>query len=105
MKAYGANKATEFSKKQIGVIYRLAKTGELKVERFVMSNLYDMADYYGYDDSHSVEREESKILEILDLVFNKDIEAAQVAIGEYTEWLYNSLSAKYQRSANREMVK
>lgn len=105
MKAYGNNKATEFSKKQIGVIYRMAKSGELKVERFVMTNLYDMADYYGYDDNHSVEREESKILAILELVFNKDIEAAQVAIDEYTEWLYNSLSAKYQRAANRELVK
>lgn len=105
MKAYGNNKATEFSKKQIGVIYRMAKNGELKVERFVMTNLYDMADYYGYDDNHSVEREESKILSILELVFNKDIEAAQVAIDEYTEWLYNSLSAKYQRATNRELVK
>ena len=105
MKAYGNNKATEFSKKQIGVIYRLAKSGELKVERFVMTNLYDMADYYGYDDNHSVEREESKILAILELVFSKDLEAAQAAIDEYTEWLYNSLSAKYQRAANRELVK
>ena len=105
MKTYGNNKATEFSKKQISDIYRMAKTGELKVERFVMSNLYDMADYYGYDDNHSVEREESKILAIIELVFNNDVEAAQEAIDEYTEWLYNSLSAKYQRAANRELVK
>lgn len=105
MKTYGANKATEFSKKQIGVIYRLAKNGEIKVEQFVMSNLYNMADYYGYDDNHSVEREEKKILDILELVFDKNLEDAQKAIDEYTEWLFNSLSAKYQREASRELVK
>lgn len=105
MKTYGANKATEFSKKQISVIYRMAKSGELKVERFVMSNLYDLADYYGYDDNHSVEREEKKILDILALVFDKNLEDAQKAIDEYTEWLFNSLSAKYQREASRELVK
>lgn len=33
MRNYGANKATEFTKKQIGVIYRMAKNGELKVEK------------------------------------------------------------------------
>ncbi len=33
---YGANKATEFSKKQIGVIFGMAKRGELKVEKFIM---------------------------------------------------------------------
>lgn len=105
MKTYGANKATEFSKKQVGVIYRMAKNGELNVEQFVMNNLYDMADYYGYDDNHSVEREEKKILDILALVFDKNLEDAQKAIDEYTEWLFNSLSAKYQREASRELVK
>ena len=46
MKNYGANKATEFSKKQISVIYGMAKRVELKVEKWVMSDLYDLADYY-----------------------------------------------------------
>lgn len=49
MKQYGAMKATEFSRKQIGVIFAKAKAGELKVEKFVMSDFYTMADYYDYD--------------------------------------------------------
>ena len=71
MRNYGANKATEFTKKQIGVIYRMAKNGELKVEKWVISDFYDLADYYGYDDNGSVEASERKIKKILDAVFEK----------------------------------
>lgn len=104
MKAYGANKATEFSKKQIGVIYRMAKNGELKVEKFVMSELYNLADFYGYDDNHNVERAEAKVLGILESVFAGNVEDAQKRINDFTEWHYNLLSAKYQRNADRALV-
>ena len=104
MKNYGANKATEFTKKQIGVIYRNAKEGKLTVEQFVMSDLYNMADYYGYDDNHSVERAESKILAILESVFANNLEEAQERINAYTESLFNDLSPKAQRKANRSIV-
>ena len=69
MKEYGANKATEFSKKQISVIYSKAKNGELKVEKWYMSRLYDLAEYYGYDYNRSVEFEERSILKIIESVF------------------------------------
>lgn len=71
MRNYGANKTTEFTKKQIGVIYRMAKNGELKVEKWVISDFYDLADYYGYDDNRNVEASEKKIKKILDAVFEK----------------------------------
>lgn len=35
MKNYGAMKATEFTRKQIGVIYSKAKKGELKIEKWL----------------------------------------------------------------------
>ena len=104
MKQYGANKATEFSKKQIGVIFGMAKRGELKVEKFVMSDLYNLADYYGYDDNKSVEQSEKYILSILNNVFDGNIIKAQEEINEYTERLYKSLSAKAQKSADRTFV-
>ena len=104
MKQYGANKATEFSKRQIGVIYRMAKNGELKVEKFAMSHLYDLADYYGYDDNHSVERAEVKVLNILDKVFSGDIESAQAAIDEFTAYTFDLMSTKYQKNADRTLV-
>lgn len=104
MKTYGANKSTEFSKKQIGVVFGKAKAGELKVERFIMSDLYDLADYYGYDDNGNVERAERKVLAILDEVFAGNNEKAQALIDEYTESTFNGLSNKAKAKANREIV-
>lgn len=104
MKVYGNNKATEFSRKQIGVIYSKAKAQELKVEKWIMSDLYDMADYYGYDDNGSVADAERRILAILDAVFAKDLEKAQELINDYTEYTWNLLSNKSKKNANRSLV-
>ena len=104
MKKYGANKATEFTKKQIGVIYGKAKSGQLRVEKWVASEMYDLADYYGYDDNRTVEDLEGKILRILDAVFEGNLERAQELIDTYTESSWELMSAKYQRKANRGLV-
>lgn len=105
MKTYGnGKKATEFSKKQIGVIYGKAKKGELRVQRFVMSDLYDLADYYDYDDNGSVEFAERQIRVILDEVFAGNLERAQELIDGYTETLFSQLGLKAQKRANRELV-
>lgn len=105
MKEYGSNKATEFTKKQIGVIYRMAKNGDLKVEKWIMSELYDLAEYYGYDDNRSVEESERKILKILDSVFENDLEKTQELIDKYTESTFALLSRKRQQAVNRELTK
>ena len=104
MKTYGFNKATEFTKKQIGVIYRLAKEGTLKVQKSEISNLYDLADYYGYDDNGSVAEDEKIVLLILEAVFDKDYERAQKLINQHTESTYNLLSRKNQQSWNSEIL-
>ena len=104
MKQYGARKSTEFSKKQIGVIYGMAKRSELKVEKWVIGDFYDLADYYGYDDNGSVADAESRILRILDAVFTNDVEKAQNLIDGYTEYTFNLLGMKAQNNANRELV-
>lgn len=85
MKEYGAFKATEFTKKQIGMLYKMAKNGELKIEKWVIADLYDLADYYNYDYNRSVERAETDILKILKAVFSNEIEKAQILINDYTE--------------------
>lgn len=105
MKQYGAMKATEFSRKQIGVIFAKAKAGELKVEKFVMSDFYTMADYYDYDYNGSAEKAEREIKDIIEAVFEKDMDKAQDLIDEYTEHLFNSLGIKAQKAADRELVK
>lgn len=104
MKQYGAMKATEFTKKQINVIFRMAKNGELKVQKFVINDMYNLADFYGYDDNKNAERSEVKIMNILDNVFSGNVEKSQDLIDEYTEWLFGNLSMKYQQKADRALV-
>ena len=104
MKQYGNNKATEFSKKQIGVIYRLAKEGKLQVQKSQMKDLYDMADYYGYDDNGSVEQYERHVLIILNYVFSNDLDKAQEEINRLTESNYNLLSNKAKANWDSELI-
>lgn len=104
MKTYGARKATEFTKKQIGVIYRMAKAGDLKVEQWIMTELYDLADYYGYDDNGSVAASETKILEILEKVFAGKTEEAQALINQYTANTLELISRKRRDTINRNYI-
>ena len=105
MKTYGNGmKATEFSKKQINVIYGKAKAGELKVEKWIINDLYNMADFYGYDDNRSVERAEADIIALIDKVFAGNLEEAQQLIDLYTEDSFNRLGIKAQKKANRSFV-
>lgn len=104
MKEYGASKATEFTKKQIGVIYSLAKKGDLKVERWIISDLYDLAEYYGYDDNGTVEDSERKILKILENVFAGNINVAQELINDYTIDKFERLSLKNKKSVDRSVM-
>ena len=83
MRSYGAMKSTEFTKKQINVLYALNKNGVLEIAPEVLKRLYNLADYYGYDDNGSVEWDERKVLIIIDAVFAKDYEKAQRFINEF----------------------
>ena len=104
MKTYGANKATEFTKKQINVVFAKAKNEELKDEKWYIQHLYELADYYGYDYNRSVEDEERFIKEILDSVFANDIKKAQSLIDSQTEKIFNLLSRKNRENADRSLV-
>lgn len=104
MKIYGANKATEFTRKQISVIFRNAKAGNLKIEKHIINDFYNLADYYGFDDNKSVERAEFHIMQILDDVFGGDFEKAQKHIDEYTERALADLTPARIAKLNRELV-
>lgn len=101
MKKYGVNKSTEFSSKQIGALFHKAKDGELKIERWYINHLYNLAEYYGYDDNGSVEKEEAEILHILDLMFKGELEKCQELIEKEEEKEYNLLSNKAKKTASR----
>lgn len=105
MKYYGNGmKATEFTRKQINVIFAKAKKGDLKVEKWYIGHLYDMADFYSYDENGSAEKEESIIKVLLDAVFAGRIEEAQQIISSETDRRFDLLSNKNQKAANRALV-
>jgi len=97
-------KATEFSKKQINVIYANVKSGNFKIEKWAMSQLYDLADYYGYDDNRSVEESERKIKDILEVTFSKDYKKAQEKIDYFTDDYFKSMSRKNQEASDRSYL-
>lgn len=99
MKNYGANKATEFNKRDLAPIYKAAKNGELKIEKWFMNQLYDLAEYYGYDDNGSVADREREILNLLKL------DDKQEEIDKLTQRWFNLSSRKRQERFNRELVK
>ena len=103
MKQYGYQKATEFSKGQISVIYGKAKRGELKVEKWFMQELYNLADYFGYDDNHSVEQSESAVNDILEAVFANDNEKAQTLITSTADKWYSLYGKKTQAKCDRKI--
>lgn len=104
MKVYGNGcSATEFTSKQVNVIYGKVKAGELKIERWLMSNIYGMASFYGVDWNKSVEAEEMRIMDILGAVFKNDIEQAQKCIDSYADMQWRRLSLKKQREINRTL--
>lgn len=104
MRHYGANKATEFTRKQIGVIFANAKQGNIRVEKWLMSELYNLADYYGYDHNGSVERDEAHVLKILDYVFSGDTEKAQAEIDWFADHTFNLFSEKRKASVDRNVT-
>lgn len=104
MISYGANKKTEFTKKQIGVIFANAKNGNLEIENWVISEFYNLAEYYGYDDNRNVEQQERMILNILKEVFEKKYEKAQTLINDYTEDIITRFGDKTRKNLNRNLI-
>lgn len=100
MKQYGAFKATEFSKRQIGVVFAKAKSGALKIEKWFMSELYTLADFYGYDDNGNVADNERDVLAILDAVFANN-ENAQNIIDETEAKWFSRYGRKTQAKCDR----
>ena len=104
MKRYGMNQTTEFTKKQINVVYVKAKNGELKVEKWVIEEMYELADFYGIDYNKSVERDEQTILKILETMFAGEIEECQEEIDWYTRTNYDILPRARKEAVDRSYL-
>lgn len=103
MKQYGANKTTDFTKKQINVIWAKAKNRELNVEEWFIKRMYNLAEYYGYDDNRSVESDEVSVKQILNAVFGNDIQEAQRLIDLTQDAWFKSYTSKYQAKIDRNI--
>jgi len=103
MKNYGMNKATEFYKGNINFIYKNAKQGNIEIERWLISEFYDLADYYGPDYNGSVEQDERNIKRILTALEKEDYEEAQEII-DYMNSKQNLYSKKIQDRMNHETI-
>jgi hypothetical protein len=104
MKQYGMMKTTEFTRKQMNVIFSLAKQRILRVENWYMNHLYDLANYYNYDYNKSVESEEVSVLNILEAVFNKNYKMAQAIIDSETEKNLNLFSINVSEKFVRDLI-
>lgn len=106
MKAYtNGKKATEFSKGQISMIYRMAKEGKIRIERWMINDLYTIAEYYGYDDNRAIADYEMRVLKVIKAAEQNDIEQMQELIDDFTAHEFKNLSIKNQARVNREIVK
>lgn len=85
---------SDFKRSQAAYIYKLAKDDKLQIERWLMSEIYDLTSYYGYDDNRSVERFENKVKFIYSFLEEKDFEGAQEIIDELTEDEYKLMGKK-----------
>ena len=101
MKQYGMKKATEFTSKQVGVIFARAKSGALKVEKWFMSELYTLADFFGFDDNRNVEMQEREVKDILAAVFAGDLATAQELIDRTATAWFNDYGRKTQAKCDR----
>ena len=96
-------KSTEFTTKQINVVYGCAKRGELKVEKWLMKELYNDAEYYGYDYNGTMESNERTVMQLLESVFSKNYEKAQQCINELTAD-FELYGKKFRQQADRTLV-
>ena len=106
MKTSDTTNSTKITRKQINVIYAKAKSGDLKIERWLMNELYDLPEWPDYDMDKTTIRFKENVLKILDAVFANDLEKAQELINETADSRYTKLAAptrgKLIRSINKE---
>lgn len=101
MKIYANGmKSSNIKKSDLAPLYKKAKAGDVQVEKWFMSKMYDLAGFYGYDDNCTMQRFENRIERILSA---KD--ELQTVINEMTELTLQEYTLKYQSKFDRSFVK
>ena len=76
--------ATCFTKRQVGLIYRAAKDGNVKIPMWVMTAMYDMAEFYGYSNK-TIEEAESLVEMAIEEAANREWSWLQEHVDEFAE--------------------
>lgn len=74
------------TRKQANVIFACAKSGKIKLERWQMSSIYNLADKSDdviIDWNGSIRQERETVRDILDNIFAGDFEKAQARIDKF----------------------
>lgn len=95
---------SSITRKQVNVLFAKAKAGELKIERFAISAMYDLADGYFWEAGESMKEDEKNVKAAVNNVFNGKMSAAQDRINKYTAEIFGRCTEKKQAELNRAYV-
>ena len=93
------------TRKQANVIFACAKAGKIKLERWQMSSIYNLADKADdciVDWNGSTRKDRETVRDILDNIFAGDFEKAQARIDKF----YNlaDYGKKFKDRADRRLI-
>lgn len=60
----------QLTRKQAGVIFGASKRGEIKISKNFIAKMYEVADFYGYDDNGTKQLLNDGFKAIVDTFFN-----------------------------------
>lgn len=84
MRKYRTGEATEFTRTQVGILYRGAKEGHIKVPAWTMTAIYDLAEYFGHPNDR-IREEEECILVAIESALKGEWTAVQGLIDDFIE--------------------
>lgn len=100
MKTYGTFVATDIDRKKVKSLWAMAKRGTLVVEHWFGTELFRLANYFGYE-SEKAEQREKQVLNILDALDEHHVKTAQELIYKTTSQWYNEMSDKQREQISR----
>lgn len=94
----------KFTKNQVNTLFGSAKRGEIKIEKWIITRLYDSvkeSEYYvsPYSDFKD---ENEMVKNVVNAIFNKDFENAQKEIKNYMDKF--NFNTKLMKKVDRTLI-
>jgi hypothetical protein len=105
IKHYGARIATGFKGKDItDSVKDAAKRGKISIKQYMLSEMYDLAHYYGYDSNGGARHEAEMVANIINAVNKGNYKNAQRGIDVYEMHLEGVTPRRRKEHWNRAKV-